>query len=201
MTKSEQINELAVALVKAQAEIKHAPTLSENPYFKSKYADLPTVIDTAKPILTKHGLAVVQTVGGINDTINITTLLMHTSGQWISDTVNFKPQKPGIQDAGAVITYLRRYSYAAITGIASEEDDDGNAHDQPINGKKKAEVPVVDISEAREKTLKHLRASTLDSERKKDYEDMIAKAVTRDNFANIYKAITDEAKTLAEVLF
>ncbi|MDD5065364.1 MAG: ERF family protein [Phycisphaerae bacterium] len=131
MTKSESINELATALVKAQEEIKHAPMLNENPYFKSKYANLPTVIDTAKPILCKYGLAVVQTVGGMDGEIDVATILMHTSGQWISNTISFKPQKPGIQDAGAVITYLRRYSYAAIVGTASEEDDDGNSDAEP----------------------------------------------------------------------
>lgn len=126
MIKSEQINELAAALSLAQGEMKHAPTTSENPFYKSKYADLATVIDTAKPILAKHGLSVSQMVGGDNGEITVTTLLIHASGQFLGDTVSFHPDKPDIQKAGAIVTYLRRYSYSAICGIASEEDTDGN---------------------------------------------------------------------------
>ena len=126
MIKSEQINELATALSAAQGEMKHAPTLNENPFYKSKYADLATVIDTAKPILEKHGLSVSQMVGGDNGEIAVTTILIHASGQFLGDTVSFHPDKPDIQKAGAIVTYLRRYSYSAICGMASEEDTDGN---------------------------------------------------------------------------
>lgn len=124
--KSEQINELAAALSKAQAEIKGAAKDSNNPFFKSKYADLSSVVEAAKPI-TKYGLAVTQTTQLTDKGTVLVTTLMHSSGQWICGVMPIRPPKDDLQGVGSALTYCRRYAYAAIVGIAPEDDDGESA--------------------------------------------------------------------------
>lgn len=126
MNNSEQIGELITALAVAQGQIKNAIKDSENPFFKSSYADLKSVWDACREPLSKNGLAIIQTVNNINGTINITTLLGHKSGQYISDILSCEVTKKDPQSLGSLITYLRRYSLASFVGVAPEdEDDDG----------------------------------------------------------------------------
>ncbi|HVW99246.1 MAG TPA: ERF family protein [Candidatus Babeliaceae bacterium] len=124
---SEHTNELFAALAKAQADMKTAGLDSENPYFKSRYADLATVVNASRPSLTKNGLSVIQQI--ITDKHGATflnTILTHSSGQWIETNMRVLPPKNDIQTLGSHITYLRRYSYAALVGVvAADEDDDG----------------------------------------------------------------------------
>lgn len=124
---SEQINELAAALAKAQGEMENAKKDADNSFFKSKYADLASVVDAAKPALAKHGLAVIQStqVFPDNDKTVLITQLCHSSGQWIRSWYPINPVKNDPQGMGSAHTYARRYSYSAIVGIAAE-DDDGN---------------------------------------------------------------------------
>lgn len=127
MEKSEQINELAAALSKAQGEMRNAGKNADNPYFKSKYADLGEILNTAKEPLAKYGLAITQLYDGMSSKdISVTTMLMHSSGQYIANTGNYPATKQDIQGVGSAITYARRYSLAAMLGLA-QEDDDGNA--------------------------------------------------------------------------
>jgi hypothetical protein len=127
MRQSDQINELATALSKAQAVMTGATKDSLNPHFKSKYADLASVWDACRKPLTDHGLSVTQTAGTTeNGLVRVTTLLMHASGQWVADDLILKPTKDDPQGFGSCITYGRRFSLSAITGVA-QEDDDGNA--------------------------------------------------------------------------
>ena len=141
---SEQINELAEALAKAQGEIKPAQMNAVNPFLKSKYADLGAVIEAAKAVLPKHGLSVSQLVSSDGDKIAVTTVLMHQSGQWLKDTASLvlgeERGKSAAQVAGSIITYVRRYAYAAIVGIYADEDTDGEAKAQPAQVKQ-AEPP------------------------------------------------------------
>jgi len=132
--RSKQINELASALAKAQMGMRVASESSENPYFKSKYADLATVVKASRQYLTANGLAVVQQVVVHDDGQNILhTILLHSSGQWIESTVRIIPAKNDIQTLGSCITYLRRYSYAALVGVtAAKEDDDGELAMSPV---------------------------------------------------------------------
>ena len=126
-TKSEKLKELFTALAKAQGEMKSAQLSSENPYFKSKYADLNELIKTSRPALSKNGLSVIQQILPNEDGQNILhTLLCHSSGEWISTQMKILPPKSDIQSMGSYITYLRRYSYASLVGITTaDEDDDG----------------------------------------------------------------------------
>ena len=136
MNRSEQINELAGALALAQAELENATKSSNNPHFKSKYADLAEVLNTVRPVLAKHGLSFVQFPGYAHEpkVVAVETILMHKSGQFISGTVAAPVSKPDAQGVGSAITYCRRYSLAAVVGIA-QEDDDGNE----ASGRGKAE--------------------------------------------------------------
>ena len=124
--KSENINELAAALSKAQGQFDHAKKDVANAFFKSKYADLASCIDAAKTALAANGLAVVQSTDFDNDRLVLITTLMHSSGQWIDSKYPIQPVKNDPQGMGSAMTYSRRYAFCAITGIAAD-DDDGNA--------------------------------------------------------------------------
>ncbi|MBX3380939.1 MAG: ERF family protein [Phycisphaeraceae bacterium] len=126
MERSEHINELAAALCKAQATIKCALKSSENPFFKSKYADLSAVWEACRESLTKNGLSISQHTGSDGTLVTVETALLHSSGQWIASTLTMRPTKSDPQAFGSTITYARRYALAAIVGVVNE-DDDGNA--------------------------------------------------------------------------
>ena len=125
--KSNKIDKLASALSKAQSEIKGALASSVNPFFKSNYADLDTVIKSCFPQLTKNGLSIIQG----NDTCDkgsfyVTTMLLHESGQWIKSKLKMPITKKDAQGVGATITYARRFALSSMVGIA-QTDDDGNS--------------------------------------------------------------------------
>jgi hypothetical protein len=141
MRTSEQINELATALAAAQAEMKNATLNKVNPHFKSKYADLAMIRDTVTPALAKNGIAVVQGTDTEENTIVVFTRLIHKSGQWIESRFPIPYDKP--QAMGSGITYGRRYTLAAVTNIAAEEDDDGNAANEKTVEPKYARSPIV----------------------------------------------------------
>lgn len=130
MNKSENIAELAFALVLAQPMIETAKMDSVNPFFKSKYADLGAVWDAVREALKAQDLTVSQfpdqTVSGEPA---LTTILIHKSGQWISGTyplcVTDKESTP--QGYGSALTYARRYGLSAVLGVIADSDDDGNA--------------------------------------------------------------------------
>lgn len=124
---SHDITLLAVALVKAQSEFQPALKSSLNPHFKSKYADLSTVWEVARPVLVKHGLAVIQAPDVVEGKQALRTTVLHTSGQWISSLYLLNPVKQDPQGQGSAMTYARRYSLSSMLGIVSEDDDDGNA--------------------------------------------------------------------------
>lgn len=129
MNKSDSINELAAALCRAQSKIKGAAEDSTNPHFKSKYASLQAYIDSARNPLSENGLSVTQLLIDNNceqmNLLTLETVLMHSSGQWISSTFSIPVTKQDAQGFGSACTYARRYAYAAIIGIAPI-DDDGN---------------------------------------------------------------------------
>ena len=126
MNKSENINELAAALSKAQGAITDALRDSNNPFFKSKYADLASVWDACRKPLADNGLAIIQSVTS-SDGIALETMLTHSSGQFVSSTVKLLLKDESMQGMGSAITYARRYQLAAFVGVAPDDDDDGNA--------------------------------------------------------------------------
>jgi len=130
MTRSEAIDALGTALATAQAAITPAKKDSENPHFRSKYADLASIWDACRAALTTAGLSVIQSprlrVDGETWCVDLETLLMHTSGQFITDTLTLPIATPTAQAIGSAITYGRRYALAAFVGVAPD-DDDGHA--------------------------------------------------------------------------
>jgi hypothetical protein len=128
---SNDTKQIFAALVKAQAEMPTAPKDGNNPHFKSKYATLQSIAETAKPILKKHGLAICQTFETACDGVSIITSLVHESGEYITGSLFLKPTKNDPQGYGSAITYGRRYAMAAILGIVADEDDDANAASAP----------------------------------------------------------------------
>lgn len=132
--KSTTLGDLAKALSKFQGEISAVKKEGKNPYFNSKYATLDSIIELIKKPLEKNGLAISQFPTGENE---LTTILMHTSGEYIMSTAKMYPKDNTPQGQGSAITYMRRYSVSAILGIATEEDDDGNAATKPANASKR----------------------------------------------------------------
>jgi hypothetical protein len=127
MKTSDQINEIAAAMAKAQTTIQQAHKDKENDFFKSSYADLASVWDACRLPLSENGIAVFQMpTTTAEGAVAVTTCLAHSSGQWIEETMACKPAKGDAQAMGSVVTYLRRYMLAAAAGVAPA-DDDGNA--------------------------------------------------------------------------
>ena len=128
MEQSASIENLAKAMVEVQKNDLFALKDSDNPFFKSKYADLSSVWSSARKPLTDNGLCVIQTnrASG-NGAIIIVTTLMHVSGEWIRGELELTPDKNTPQGAGSAVTYGRRYGLQSIVGICPEDDDGNNA--------------------------------------------------------------------------
>ena len=118
------LNELFSALSKAQAQMHAALKTSDNPFFKSKYADFGEIVAASRPALSANGLSVIQRIICIDDGNEVLhSVLGHSSGQYIDSIMRIKPQKSDVQSLGSYITYLKRYAYAALVGVATEDDD------------------------------------------------------------------------------
>lgn len=126
MKMSESIKEISAALPKAQAEVKTAIKDATNPHFKSRYADLASVIDACKAALNKHGITFLQPVRATEGGVIIETVLLHSSGEWIGDELELPVSKADAQGVGSAITYGRRYGLQSLMGVPAD-DDDGNA--------------------------------------------------------------------------
>jgi hypothetical protein len=123
--KSEAINELAAALAKAQAKITGAVKNAANPHFRSSYANLEAVWDAIREPLTSNGLSVVQTTAANTDTgaLELVTLLLHTSGQYIEGRFPIVAVKQDPQAIGSATSYARRFALAAIVGVYQTDDE------------------------------------------------------------------------------
>lgn len=132
MNTSESITKISAALVKAQGELNAVSKDGNNPHFRSKYATLQNIVESVRDVLRKNGLAVVQTFGQTDGTyIDLTTTLLHESGEWMSGVLTVRPTKIDPQGLGSAATYARRYALSAILGIVTDDDDDGNMASAP----------------------------------------------------------------------
>lgn len=130
---SEKIDEIATALAKAQGIYEQPkktceakiPTKNGGSY-SYKYAGLPDIIEALKKPFAENGLSYVQSPSLSNGEVIITTLLIHTSGQWFQSIITMRPVDLKPQSIGSTITYARRYALASIAGLAAEDDEDGN---------------------------------------------------------------------------
>lgn len=162
MEKSESIKELAKALSIAQSMMIGAKKDSSNPFFKSSYADLESVWNACREPLTKNGLSVAQTLGSKEDGIYLTTMLMHMSGEYISDQIRIPISKPNDPQAlGSATSYCRRYSLASIIGLYQTDDDAESVMERrtptPTN-----QVYVIPIGQHKGKTLEQVTVEDLD---------------------------------------
>ena len=125
MKQSENITDLATALCLAQAQMGGAIKDSNNPFFKSSYADLTSVIKVIKQPFADNGLSFVQfpitSEGGKG--VGVSTMIMHSSGQWVQGEYLLPMDKITAQGAGSAITYARRYALQAMAGIPTVDDD------------------------------------------------------------------------------
>jgi len=167
MNQSVTIGALALALSKAQGEIKGAVKDSANPFFKAKFADLSSVRDACQEALTKYGIAYVQSPSAEGAKVSITTLLCHESGEWVSGTITATGKDESAQSVGSVITYLRRYALASMAGVAPEDDDGESAQPRgqfkpsPQTAKSQQIINAVTASEDKAALLRAQRIKLL----------------------------------------
>jgi hypothetical protein len=131
MEKSTSITNIAKALCEFQGAVETIKKTETNPFFKSKYASLADILNIIRQPLADNGLSFVQFPKG---KYCLETMLMHTSGEWLSESYEMTPTKNDPQGAGSVITYQRRYALGAILGLNIDEDNDGNEQPEVTNG-------------------------------------------------------------------
>lgn len=203
MAKSEQTNDIAAALAKAQAEMMPAIKDSANPFFKSKYADLTSVWSACREPLTKHGLSVTQTTSCESDgRIMLFTTLWHPSGQWIDSCLPVIPVKPDPQSLGAAITYARRFALCALVGICPEDDDGNMASGKAVITQQQPAAPAKISKEQVAALSKKLDLVPQCKDKMKEYlkgqgiMDLMDIPLTM--YASLDKAADDAIKQLAE---
>lgn len=134
--KSDSSGKIAEALAKAQGTMEAAKKTSENPHFRSSYADLAACIEAAQPYLSDNGLAVVQaTAVDASGHVELITELIHVSGEWYRSYWPIRPVKPDPQGYGSATTYARRYCFQAIIGQPSKDDDANAASGRDVQAK------------------------------------------------------------------
>lgn len=149
---SPEIGELVKALAAARKTFKAIKKESVNPYYKSRYADLSAVIEATDEALAAQGIVVVQSPRLENNYAVVTTMLMHSSGQWMRDDLSMPLGKADAHGAGSAITYARRYAYQSFLNVAAEADDDANTAAGKDTQAKIAALPRPPAKKANSKT-------------------------------------------------
>lgn len=150
------------AFVRAQKAFGPALKTSNNPHFKSKYADLSACVEAVIDALNAEGIAMIQKTHECSDGVAIETVFLHSSGESISSGVLRVPAvKQDAQGYGSAMTYARRYSLMAACGIAPE-DDDGNAASKPGKAKKEPSPAITPTADAWERVSEEERAFLTD---------------------------------------
>ena len=208
MNRSETIAKLAKSLVLFNSEVNKIAKDADNPFFKNNYATLDTIIDEIRPILSKHGLSIMQIPSGDGQNVTLKTLLLHESGEWLeSDELTMKPVKNDPQAVGSCITYARRYSLAAFLSLNTGEDDDGNGatygKDKPKSKGNSGQAPSKPQGnggngKASEKQMKMIHAkiahiSALAKTDKHTIEDTLKGNIGTDNLSEISSQVASKA--------
>ena len=132
MKTSESIGKIIPALLKAQRKIGAVTKGANNPFFKSKYADLPSVMEVCKAPMNEEGIVIIQTPSIVKNEITgeiyniVETLLVHESGEFISGEMRLILNKEDMQNLGSAISYSKRYTLQSLAFIPNQDDDDGN---------------------------------------------------------------------------
>ena len=148
MNTSETIGALATALCEAQGEFEAVEKSAANPFFKSKYADLASIIEATAPVLHKHGLSITQAVDWDGEHDLLTSRLTHTSGEYMQSTMRLFLVKTDPQGQGSAVTYARRYQIQSMLNLRTVDDDANSASSNTpapaTTTRRKAPAPVAD---------------------------------------------------------
>lgn len=160
---------IASALVKFQSQLKPVEKTAENPFFKSNYADLSSILAAVMPILSTNGLAIMQPMKVQDGFTILKTVLVHESGESLESEMILPPHADP-QKYGALITYYKRYQLQAMLGINTEEDDDGNSVSIHANNIQKFSL----ASDAQKYALKKMNIQFTDNITKDEASKLIA---------------------------
>jgi len=189
MSASPTVGAIGKALAAAQGEMKGATKDSNNPFFKSKYADLASVWDACRDALSKNGLAVIQAPKADGAKVSVTTILIHESGEWVSEELTAHAKDDSPQSVGSIITYLRRYGLSSFVGVSPEDDDAESA--QPRGNSSYTPRPVA--AQDRTDDLRLARLKVLSKLHGENFKSYAVKMLKRD-----VKAISDF--TMADII-
>ncbi len=162
MKTSEKFANVLAAFVLAQQRVGVAIKTAENSHLKSRYADLGAVWDAVTDALRENALAVMQMpVGDSAGRLRLETVLVHTSGEWVSSEIDMPLTKQDPQAYGSAMTYARRYGLAALMGV-TQDDEDGERATASAN-----EERALDLVEAMKtcETLAELQEEYLSATR------------------------------------
>ena len=196
---SEQIDQLATALAKAQGEMPTAEKRCKNPFFKSMYADFEAIRDACVPSLSKYGLSFVQSPSEDESGFTyLVTQINHSSGQWMRSKVKISPPKNDIQSISSYTTYLKRMCLSSMVGVATgEADDDGEATIDRTNAQANSTYnqPTFPRQQIREPIMNLIAQEELDQLRKltqatqsmilADYKVSMLEKLTSEQFIKI----------------
>jgi hypothetical protein len=160
-------NNFHADLVAALSEIPNPPMTQVNPHFRSKFSSLKDCVNTIKPILSKHGIAVTQMVRHGEAGDRVVTRLVHKSGDFVEDGGVPLSNTSDPQKMGSSMTYARRYGLLSICGVVGDPDDDGNKASEPDPVVSK---PIVK-DDASDYVLSFLDARTLSFDNSKGWVD------------------------------
>lgn len=177
-TTSEDTTKIVGALLTFNKEMGVVGKTSKNPFFKSNYADLPTILKATKEPLDKAGLTVTHFPVGDNRLI---TRLSHSSGQFYQSMNYMKSVKDDPQARGSVITYMMRYAVGAVLGLSIDKDDDANSSTRPSAPILKVMTPAI-----KDAMLKYVEDGTFDS-----VERQLPKYSPNANKTVVLKALSD----------
>jgi len=160
MREKMEIKQLAAALVKAQSSMSGAKKDANNPFFKSKYADLPSVMSAIRPALAENGLGFVQICHDADQAAKVETIIIHESGETLScGTISVPVSKNDAQAYGSAITYAKRYSLQAAFGVPSVDDDGNSATMAPPKLFNKAiQSQETDSAKATQEDVAHIKS-------------------------------------------
>ena len=186
MKQSETVKEISSAFIKAQSKFGTLPKDKQG--YGYKYTDIDTVISYIRPILSENGLGFVQALSSVDGKPAMTTRVLHTSGEWIEDTVVLPDvvlaKTNAAQNMGASITYMRRYSLCAILGISADEDTDAVVESKPSVSNTKPVQKKYEFTDEQKAEMKKWTDGTFNADElaqfkancltdaKKAYEDM-----------------------------
>jgi hypothetical protein len=154
---SESIATIAAALVKAQVKLGSVKKEAKNPFFKSKYADLASVIEACKDVLNEQGISLLQPHYTNENGTFVETVLLHSSGEFISSSTKVEVSKINDPQAlGSAITYARRYGLQSLVSLPAEDDDGEGAMDR---SKPSAAVTTSDVKKSSFRKVKEEETS------------------------------------------